>query len=133
MLMAGGPSGGNGGNGGAVWAVADESLNSLTTFRKQLHYRAQPGSAGGGSNRHGSNGSDLDIHVSTPLSGLPNLWKHLCPSVHVSLTEIHLWPRLKSVLFHLCLQVLKSQEITACSDRLSWHSSQSCHPVKVPC
>ena len=64
MDVAGGPSGGNGGNGGAVWAVADESLNSLTSFRKQLHYRAQLGTAGGGSNRHGSNGSDLDIHVS---------------------------------------------------------------------
>lgn len=48
-----------------MWAVADDSLNSLTTFRKQLHYRAQLGSAGGGSNRHGSNGADLDIHVST--------------------------------------------------------------------
>ncbi|CAL5222712.1 g5115 [Coccomyxa viridis] len=59
----GGPSGGNGGNGGAVWAVADEALNSLTSFRKQLHYRAPLGTAGGGSNRHGSNGADLDIHV----------------------------------------------------------------------
>ena len=46
-----------------MWAVADESLNSLTSFRKRLHYRAQPGSAGGGSNRHGSNGADLDIQV----------------------------------------------------------------------
>lgn len=62
-VLPGGPSGGNGGNGGAVWAVADESLNSLTSFRKQLHYRAQPGKAGGGSNMHGSNGIDLDIQV----------------------------------------------------------------------
>ncbi|CAK0783735.1 hypothetical protein CVIRNUC_006934 [Coccomyxa viridis] len=59
----GGPAGGNGGNGGAVWAVADASLNSLTTFRKKLHYRATPGAAGGGSNMHGSNGADLDVHV----------------------------------------------------------------------
>ena len=62
-VLPGGPSGGNGGNGGAVWAVADDSLNSLTSFRKQLHYRAQPGKAGGGSNMHGSNGIDLDIQV----------------------------------------------------------------------
>ena len=47
-----------------MWAVADEALNSLTSFRKQLHYRAPLGTAGGGSNRHGSNGADLDIHVS---------------------------------------------------------------------
>ena len=50
-----------------MWAVADDSLNSLTSFRKQLHYRAPLGTAGGGSNRHGSNGADLDIHVSTSL------------------------------------------------------------------
>ena len=63
MLLPGGPAGGNGGNGGAVWAVADASLNSLTTFRKKLHYRATPGAAGGGSNMHGANGADLDVHV----------------------------------------------------------------------
>ena len=51
-----------------MWAVAEESLNSLTTFRKQLHYRAQPGAAGGGSNRHGSNGADLDVHVGAFLT-----------------------------------------------------------------
>ena len=60
---AGGPAGGNGGNGGAVWAVADGALNSLTPFRRQLHYRATPGQNGGGSNRHGCNGADLDILV----------------------------------------------------------------------
>lgn len=43
----GGPNGGNGGKGGNVWAVADEGLNSLLSFRNQLHYRAGPGSAGG--------------------------------------------------------------------------------------
>ncbi|BDA41236.1 GTPase Obg [Coccomyxa sp. Obi] len=59
----GGPSGGNGGNGGNVWAVVDDSLNSLAAFRKQLHYRASPGSLGGGSNRHGANGPDLEIRV----------------------------------------------------------------------
>ena len=50
-----------------MWAVADASLNSLTSFRKQLHYRAQLGKNGGGSNMHGSNGSDLDIHVSISI------------------------------------------------------------------
>jgi len=60
-----------------VWAVADESLNSLTSFRKQLHYRAQLGTAGGGSNRHGSNGSDLDIHVSVSIPDSSNGPFHL--------------------------------------------------------
>lgn len=36
FVPKGGPSGGNGGEGGNVWAVADASLNSLTTFRKQV-------------------------------------------------------------------------------------------------
>lgn len=62
-LSAGGPSGGNGGAGGNVWAVADEALNSLTSFRKQLHYRAALGSPGGGSNRHGANAPDLEVRV----------------------------------------------------------------------
>lgn len=61
--LSGGPSGGNGGNGGNVWAVVDDSLNSLAAFRKQLHYRATPGAQGGGSNRHGANGNDLEIRV----------------------------------------------------------------------
>ena len=62
----GGPAGGNGGNGGAVWAVADGALNSLTPFRKQLHYRATPGQNGGGSSCHGSNGAELEVRVSGP-------------------------------------------------------------------
>ena len=53
-----------------MWAVADASLNSLTTFRKKLHYRATPGAAGGGSNMHGSNGADLDVHVGVFLTAL---------------------------------------------------------------
>eukprot|EP00983_Pelagomonas_calceolata_P127891 1161455-Pelagomonas_calceolata.AAC.9 len=32
----GGPAGGNGGRGGNVWAVADEQLNSLFSFRSQV-------------------------------------------------------------------------------------------------
>jgi len=42
----GGPNGGNGGRGGNVWAVADESLNSLLPFRHQAHFRAHAGAAG---------------------------------------------------------------------------------------
>jgi GTPase involved in cell partitioning and DNA repair len=53
-----------------VWAVSDESLNSLTAFRKQLHYRAAPGASGGGSNRHGANGPDLEMLVSATSARL---------------------------------------------------------------
>ena len=37
--------------------------NVVQAFRKQLHYRATPGCLGGGSNRHGANGADLEIRV----------------------------------------------------------------------
>lgn len=59
----GGPAGGNGGSGGNVWVQADDSLNSLTTFRKQVHYRADNGRPGGGSNMTGANAEDLVIKV----------------------------------------------------------------------
>ena len=62
-LMAGGPAGGNGGSGGNVWVQADDSLNSLTTFRKQVHYRADNGRPGGGSNMTGANAEDMIIKV----------------------------------------------------------------------
>lgn len=42
----GGPNGGNGGRGGHVWAVAEEGLNSLLSFRNKAHFRATNGSAG---------------------------------------------------------------------------------------
>ena len=39
LLWPGGPAGGNGGNGGHIWAVADTSLNSLSSFRQSVHFR----------------------------------------------------------------------------------------------
>ena len=62
--VSGGPSGGNGGKGGNVWLEADISLNSLTSFRKQVHYRAVGGGHGGGSNMTGADGPDLTIKAS---------------------------------------------------------------------
>ena len=47
-----------------MWVQADDSLNSLTTFRKQVHYRADNGRPGGGSNMTGANAEDLIIKVS---------------------------------------------------------------------
>lgn len=59
----GGPSGGNGGNGGNVWLEADDRLNSLMCFRRQVHFRADPGVPGQGSDMHGHNGKDLVVRV----------------------------------------------------------------------
>lgn len=39
FVPRGGPSGGNGGNGGSVVLEVDPSLNSLMTFRRQVHFR----------------------------------------------------------------------------------------------
>ena len=61
--VLGGPAGGNGGDGGHIWAVVDPGLNSLSTFRKQLHFRGSQGSGGGGSGKHGANGNDIEIRV----------------------------------------------------------------------
>lgn len=63
MPFAGGPSGGNGGEGGSVWMEARAGLNSLSSFRRQVHFRASPGAPGVGSNKHGANGSDTVITV----------------------------------------------------------------------
>jgi len=59
----GGPAGGNGGRGGNVWAVADEQLNSLFSFRSQIHWRAQNGTAGQGRSLTGADAQDLFIPV----------------------------------------------------------------------
>ncbi|KAG2448709.1 hypothetical protein HYH02_006065 [Chlamydomonas schloesseri] len=59
----GGPSGGNGGRGGNVWAVVDPNLNSLSVFRGQVHFRAEGGVNGQGSNCEGADAEDLIVHV----------------------------------------------------------------------
>ena len=63
MATIGGPAGGNGGDGGHIWAVVDPGLNSLSSFRKQLHFRGSQGSGGGGSGKHGACGADIEIRV----------------------------------------------------------------------
>eukprot|EP00891_Asterochloris_glomerata_P007312 jgi/Astpho2/7312/e_gw1.00113.48.1_t len=63
FVPKGGPSGGDGGHGGNVWVEAEAGLTSLTIFRRQLHFRADKGGPGTGSNKHGANGPDLVIKV----------------------------------------------------------------------
>lgn len=42
---------------------AHAGLNSLSSFRRQVHFRASPGAPGVGSNKHGAGGSDTVITV----------------------------------------------------------------------
>lgn len=63
FVPRGGPAGGSGGRGGNVYLVVDEGLNTLSAFQKQVHYRAERGSHGGGANKTGANAPDLRIPV----------------------------------------------------------------------
>jgi GTPase len=63
FIPRGGPSGGNGGRGGHVYFVVDSSLNTLQAFKNQVHYRAERGGHGGGSDKTGAMGEDLRISV----------------------------------------------------------------------
>ncbi len=59
----GGPSGGNGGKGGDVYLVVDPSLNTLLPFKYKVHFKAQRGEHGGGKNKTGASGKDLEVRV----------------------------------------------------------------------
>ncbi|WP_035275869.1 GTPase ObgE [Desulfogranum japonicum] len=59
----GGPNGGDGGKGGDVYLVADRQLRSLIDFRYRSHFKAERGTNGQGSDKHGKGGSDSTIKV----------------------------------------------------------------------
>jgi GTPase len=59
----GGPDGGNGGEGGDIAFIAAENLNTLIDYRYRQHFRAQDGRPGGGRERSGASGEDLDLRV----------------------------------------------------------------------
>ncbi|KAG0501104.1 hypothetical protein HPP92_001176 [Vanilla planifolia] len=59
----GGPSGGDGGRGGDVYVEADGSMNSLLSFRKNIHFRAGSGGHGHGRNQAGAKGEDVVVKV----------------------------------------------------------------------
>ena len=63
FVPRGGPSGGDGGDGGSVWAIADPSYNTLYHLRHEKDFRAERGSHGRGSNRHGAAGEDVSVHL----------------------------------------------------------------------
>lgn len=59
----GGPDGGDGGNGGSIVFVVNPKINSLVTFHRQVHYKAENGQHGGKSNKTGATGNDLRLEV----------------------------------------------------------------------
>ena len=63
FVSQGGPSGGNGGKGGDVVFVVDPGLNTLSLFKRQVHFRAERGGHGSGADKTGANGPNLRIPV----------------------------------------------------------------------
>ena len=59
----GGPNGGDGGAGGNVIMVVNPKINSLVTFHKSAHFRAENGGHGGNSNKTGASGKPLILEV----------------------------------------------------------------------
>jgi GTP-binding protein len=59
----GGPDGGDGGRGGDIVLVCDDSYRDLEHFRRSSHFSAKRGTHGQGSQRHGADGSTLEIPV----------------------------------------------------------------------
>ncbi|MBV8911212.1 MAG: GTPase ObgE, partial [Gammaproteobacteria bacterium] len=59
----GGPDGGDGGNGGSVYLRAASGINTLADFRIARTYRAGHGEPGGGNDRTGRSGADLQVAV----------------------------------------------------------------------
>lgn len=62
-VARGGPSGGSGGRGGDVVLAADGRLNTLYFFRKQAHFKANPGGRGGSGNKTGADADALVVRV----------------------------------------------------------------------
>jgi GTP-binding protein len=59
----GGPDGGDGGSGGSIYLVASPHINTLVNYRFHPEFEAKRGGHGGGGNRTGKNGRDLDLEV----------------------------------------------------------------------
>src|SRR5512139_1539695 len=63
FVPQGGPDGGDGGKGGDVVFEVKPTLNTLSSFRQNQKFKAEPGVNGGPSQMTGRNGKDLIIYV----------------------------------------------------------------------
>ncbi|MGE5463644.1 MAG: GTPase ObgE [Syntrophothermus sp.] len=63
FIPQGGPDGGDGGKGGDVIFEVKPTLNTLSSFRQNQKFKAEPGVNGGPSQMTGRNGKDLVIYV----------------------------------------------------------------------
>ena len=63
FVPQGGPDGGDGGKGGDVVFEVKSTLNTLSAFRQNQKFKAEPGVNGGPSQMTGRNGKDLVILV----------------------------------------------------------------------
>ena len=59
----GGPNGGNGGKGGDVYLVVNPHLNTLISFKRRVHFKAQRGDHGRGKGQRGRQGDDVFVKV----------------------------------------------------------------------
>jgi GTP-binding protein len=57
------PSGGNGGRGGNVYVQASDHIATLRDVSYKKTYTAGRGQHGGGANKHGRSGDDVEVHV----------------------------------------------------------------------
>ena len=80
----GGPDGGDGGSGGGVYAVGDNSLNTLLHLRYQQQFKAGRGRHGGGKGKTGARGKDLLINV--PLGTL--IWNRHSDGTMIPVADI---------------------------------------------
>jgi GTP-binding protein len=63
ICVRGGKGGGDGGDGGSVILRASVQLATFSDMADQIHYRAENGASGEGSNRTGASGDDLEVEV----------------------------------------------------------------------
>ncbi|HEY6563010.1 MAG TPA: GTPase ObgE [Pirellulaceae bacterium] len=63
FVPRGGPDGGDGGNGGSIIIVAAPGVDSLNALAHRKSWKADRGTHGEGSLRHGRNGHDLFLQV----------------------------------------------------------------------
>jgi len=59
----GGPSGGHGGTGGDIVFSVDPHLNTLISFKRRSHFKAESGESGRSKKQHGKDGEDWVISV----------------------------------------------------------------------